>query len=142
MEILNPYTEKGDINIIYSGFMEEWSGKDAAYYTEKILQFSGEEIDAIISANDRLTGGIVETLQKYNLEKKIPVTGLDAEIQACKRILNGEQIMTIYNPVKELAYKSAEIAFQLAKNKKIRITDSVFNGRQQIPALLLDPNCC
>ena len=43
MEILNAY--QNDINILYSGFMEEWSGKEAAYYTEKEIQFSGDEIN-------------------------------------------------------------------------------------------------
>jgi len=137
MKVLKPKAD--NINIVYSGFMDGWSGKEAAFYTEKIINLSDANIVVVISSYDGLTDGIVETLKKHNLENEVFVTGQDAELAACARILQGGQIMTIYKPGKELASRTAQIAFSLAKGKEIQLTDSVFNGRQLIPTILLNP---
>jgi D-xylose transport system substrate-binding protein len=137
MEVLKPKAD--NVNIVYSGFMDGWSGKEATFYIEKIINLSGVKIDAIISSYDGLSDGIIEVLKKYNLENDVLVTGQDAELAACARIMVGEQVMTIYKPGKEIAYHCAEIAVKIANHEKLQISDSVFNGRQLVPTLLLAP---
>ena len=119
--------------------MEDWLGSNAAFYTDKILEFSNLEVDVIISMYDGLTDGIVSVLRERNLAGKILVTGQDAEIAACNRIMTGEQAMTIYKPGKALAYKCAEIVQQLIKNEKIPDLRYVNNGRIDVPSIILDP---
>ena len=131
--------EKGEISILYSGFMDGWSGIEAEFYTDKIIRLSEKRPDVILSAYDGLTDGIVSALKKYNLVKKVLLTGQDAEINACVRIMNGTQAMTIYKPGKELAYKCAEISIQMAKNENIEFKDSIYTGTKQTASLLLDP---
>ena len=47
-----------------------------------------------------------------------PVTGQDAEAAAIQRILVGEQLMTVYQPIKKIADTSAELAVALAKGEQ------------------------
>jgi ABC-type xylose transport system substrate-binding protein len=65
---------------------------------------------------------------------------LDAEPIALKRILNGDQTMTVYMSIKKLAYANAELAVQIAKKQKIntdfKLTD---NGRIKVPTIVLEP---
>jgi D-xylose transport system substrate-binding protein len=119
--------------------MDEWSGDNAAYYTNKILEFSNEKIDAIVSPYDGLSDGIIAELQKRGMEKNTLVTGQDAEIAACNRIINNKQSMTIYNPVKYLAYNCIEVAFRILKNEKIPNLKYTYNGRIEVPSVLLNP---
>ncbi|MFN8255056.1 MAG: substrate-binding domain-containing protein [Bacteroidales bacterium] len=139
MKVLQPYIDAKEINIVFSGFMDDWSGVNAAYYTNKILEFSNEKIDAIVSPYDGLSDGIVAELQKRDMEKNTIVTGQDAEIAACNRILNEQQSMTIYNPVKYLAYNCIEVAFRILKNEKISNLKYTYNGRIDVPSVLLNP---
>jgi len=139
IKVLQPSIDSKKINIIYSGYMEEWSGKNAAYFTERILEFSNVDIHAIISTYDGLSDGISDVLNKKGLTDKIPITGQDAEIAACYRILNNRQAMTIYKPGKALAYKCAEIIIKTVKNEKIVDLKYTNNGRIDVPSIILDP---
>ncbi len=139
MKVLQPHIDANEINIVYSGFMDDWSGVNAAFYTNKILEFGNTKIDVIISPYDGLSDGIISVLKDEGLVDSILVTGQDAEIAACHRIMNNEQSMTIYNPVKHLAYKCIEIAVQILKNEKIADLKYTNNGRIDVPSILLDP---
>ncbi len=139
IKVLKPFIDSKKITIVYSGFMDDWLGINAAYYTDKILEFSNVKIDVIISMYDGLSDGIVSVLETKDLSDKILVTGQDAEIGACNRIMNGKQAMTIYKPGKLLAYKCAEIVLQLVKNEKIVNLKYINNGRIDVPSVILDP---
>lgn len=139
MKMLQPYIDTKEINIVYSGFMDDWSGENAEYYTNKIIEFSGLKIDAFISPYDGLSDGITSVLKEKGLVNNVIVTGQDAEIAACNRIMNDEQSMTVYNPVKHLAYKCIEVAVQMLKNEKISDLKYTNNGRIDVPSVLLNP---
>jgi D-xylose transport system substrate-binding protein len=68
------------------------------------------------------------------------MTGQDAELAACRNIVQGYQTMTIYKSVKTLAYKAAEIAIKISNNEKIAdATGKVWNGQIDVPSILLEP---
>lgn len=135
---LQPSIDNGNINIIYTEFVENWSGENAAFTTKKIIELSGERIDVIISQYDGMTDGIVRTLENKNV-KNVLLTGQDAEIAACNRILNGKQAMTIYKPVIIMANKCVEITFDLLKNGKTVTSNTIYNGKSYIPTRLFTP---
>ncbi len=139
MKVLQPHIDSKKINIVYSGYMEGWSGDNAAYYANKIIEFGDTEIDVFLSQYDGLSDGIVRVLKERGLEKKMLVTGQDAEIAACNRIINDEQTMTIYKPLKKLAERCAKLVFELMNNSAIDGLKSTNNGRVEVPTILLDP---
>ena len=86
-----------------------------------------------------MAGGIIETLKERNLEKKILVTGGDADLAACWRILNDLQCMTVYKPSKLIAEKCAELTYAIASGEKMEGLIDIYNGRKNVPSLIIEP---
>ena len=84
-------------------------------------------------------GGVIEALAAQGLAGKIPVAGQDADLAAAQRIVEGTQTMTIYKPIKTLAYEAARVAIKMAKGETIPTDRTVNNGKLEIPSLLLRP---
>src|SRR5690606_39879715 len=67
------------------------------------------------------------------------ITGQDAELIALKNIISGNQAMTVYKPIKELAYRAAEIAMDFAHGKKPKKSSKLKTGEIEVDAILLNP---
>ncbi len=138
--VLLPHVKKGDIKILYKSFIEEWSGDNAAYELDQCLAFSEEKPDVILAAYDGIADGAIKILEKYNYAGDVLVTGQDAELRAIKNIINETQLMTVYHPLKAVAYRAAEIAFNMAKDimpdkSELSYTD---NGIINVPTIKLN----
>ncbi|MFN8255822.1 MAG: substrate-binding domain-containing protein [Bacteroidales bacterium] len=139
-KVLDPMVDSKKAKIIYSGFMDSWSGDEAAFTVNEIIGLYGKNFDAIFVANDGMAKNVIEVLRQKNLAGKVLVTGLDAEAGACRMILSGEQSMTVYMSIKQLAYKSAELAMEVARKSSVsEKLGKINNGRNDIPSLMLDP---
>ena len=69
------------------------------------------------------------------------MTGQDAELAGIQRILTGEQLMTVYQPLIQIAESAAELAVPIAQGKTPRPSSrpqKVDNGQKQVPSKLLD----
>jgi D-xylose transport system substrate-binding protein len=137
--ILQPYVREGKIKIAYETWAEDWCPGAAYQYLQKLLA-AGKKFNAVIAANDSLASAAIEALAEWRLAGKIPVVGHDADLSACQRIVEGTQLMTVYKPLRKLAYRAADLAFGLAADKKIK-TNAVrtFNGKYRIPSEIISP---
>jgi D-xylose transport system substrate-binding protein len=79
----------------------------------------------------------VQALAGQKLAGKVPVTGQDAELAACKRIIAGTQLMTIYKPYNAIATGAAKLASDLLKGNKITFKSEKAEGG--VEQILLDP---
>jgi D-xylose transport system substrate-binding protein len=138
--IIEPLIQNKNVDIVFSCFIDSWNPEDAAYYAKKVLELSDKPIDAFIVANDGMASPIAEVLRNNQLLDKTMITGLDADINACSRILKGEQSMTVFMSIKNIATTSAELAMKIAKNQTIEYKLlQVSNGRGNVPSIILDP---
>ncbi|MDZ5473641.1 D-xylose ABC transporter substrate-binding protein [Bacillus sp. 31A1R] len=137
--VLQPLIDKGDIQVVYDQWTENWSPENARLNMEAALKINNNEIDAIIAANDSTAGGVIEALAAQGLAGKIPVAGQDADLAAAQRIVEGIQTLTIYKPIRTLAYEAATAAVQMAKGEVIVTDRKINNGKLDIPSLLLPP---
>jgi D-xylose transport system substrate-binding protein len=137
--VLQPFIDRGDIQIVYDQWTENWDPENARSYMEAALKINKNEIDAVIAANDATAGGVIEALAAQGLTGKIPVAGQDADLAAAQRIVEGTQTMTIYKPIKTLAYEAATVAIKMVNGETIPTDRKVNNGKLQIPSLLLPP---
>ena len=70
----------------------------------------------------------------------ILVSGQDAETDACKRIMQGKQTMTVYKYIESLANATTNIAISLAENGSIPYSQTTINnGKIMVPSIQL-PN--
>jgi D-xylose transport system substrate-binding protein len=96
--------------------------------------------DAVYVANDGMAGGVIAAMKAAGIDpKKVLVTGQDAEATGVQRILSGEQLMTVYQPIPKIAATSADLAVPLAQGKQppAITTGKTDNGSGQVPSVLL-----
>ena len=129
----------GKIKIIYNVYIEDWKAENARFEFEKVLKLSKYKPDVVLASNDGMASGVIEVLKKNGLAGKVLVTGQDADLSACKKIVEGSQTMTVYKPLKKEGEIAAEIAVKTAKNEPTHTTSKVFNGRKEVPSVLIDP---
>lgn len=138
MEVLNPLIKKGSVKLVIDEFMTDWKPEEA-YKTIKNYLSSGKKLDAIVAANDGTAFGAIRALKEYNLDGKIPVSGQDAELSACQRVVQGTQTLTVYKPIPALAEKAAEIAVALARGEVPMSNNKTNNGKIDVQSFFLDP---
>jgi len=136
--VINRLVQQNKIKVIHEDWATDWKPEEAKRITNAAITKYGKNIFAILSSNDGLAGGAIQALIEEGIQGKVMVTGQDADLLACQRIVAGTQSMTIYKPIKRLAEKAAEIAMDMAKRKPLIANSSVDNGFKKVPSILLD----
>lgn len=140
LKTLDPFLKSGKISIEYNTYIENWSGDNAKQEMGKYLDLSSSKPDVILSSYDGMTTSVIELLKEHNLNKEVLITGQDAEIDACRNIVKGDQAMTVYKSLKNLAYKAAELSIKITRREKISdVTVKINNGSVDVTSILLDP---
>jgi D-xylose transport system substrate-binding protein len=140
MKVLKLHVDRHEIEILSDQYAADWQPVEALKIMENALTRQSNRVDAVVAANDGLAGGAIQALAEQGLAGKVVVTGQDAELTACQRIVAGSQSMTVYKPLKELASKAAEIAVAMAKKQPWEKPARVLNnGFKDVPSFLLDP---
>ena len=140
MNVLKPRVDRREIEIVTDQYAADWQPVEALKIMENALTRSDNRVDAVVAANDGLAGGAIQALAEQGLAGKVVVTGQDAELSACQRVVAGTQSMTIYKPIRKLARKAAEIAVAMARKQPIgTVADRLDNGFKQVPSLLIEP---
>ncbi len=138
MGVLQPYVDGGQIKIVGEFWVDGWRDELAYQYVSEMID-EGTKIDAIIAADDRLAEGAINALSENRLAGQVFVTGQDAELAACQRIVQGTQSMTVYKPISVLAEGAAEIAVKLANGKDIGKHDTISDGTYMIDYIVFEP---
>jgi D-xylose transport system substrate-binding protein len=138
MEVLKPAVASGAVKIVAEPWVEGWDTATAARLMADVLKKT-KNIAAVVASNDSIAKGAIEALSALKLAGKVPVSGQDAEIEACQRIVAGTQAMTVYKPLKTLARMAGGAAVSLAKGQPIESLVKVNNGKKDVSARLLDP---
>lgn len=135
--ILDPLVEKNRIQIIHEDWAQDWKPENAKKIMNAALSSKGKTIHAVLASNDSTAGGAVQALLEEGLAGKLPVTGQDAELAACQRILAGTQAMTVYKPIRQLATAAADTAIRLALRRPVVVARTVHNGEVDVPTILV-----
>lgn len=113
----------------------DWSpDKAQAWVTDQLTQH-GRAVDGIVAANDGTAGGAISAARAAGLDPVPPVTGQDAELAAIQRIVEGDQLMTVYKEFRQQAGTAAEVAVRVLRGESPAMTSRV----DGVPALLLTP---
>ncbi|MPY57451.1 substrate-binding domain-containing protein [Streptomyces spongiae] len=110
--------------------------------TSAISALGADNIDGVYAANDGLAAGSISALRANKVSPLPPVTGQDAELDAVRRIVAGDQYMTVYKPFAPEASAGAAMAVAAARGESL---DAVGKDRvrastgKTVPAVLLTP---
>jgi D-xylose transport system substrate-binding protein len=135
--------EERGAEIVKSYDTPDWSPDRAQQEMEQSITSLGEDgFDAVYVANDGMAGGAIAALKGAGIDPATRfVTGQDAELAGVQRILTGEQLMTVYQPIIQIAETAAELAVPIAQGEEPPADvapDEVDNGAKQVPSRLLD----
>ncbi|MGH2952775.1 MAG: sugar ABC transporter substrate-binding protein [Solirubrobacterales bacterium] len=121
----------------------DWLPENAQREMDQAITALGEDgFEAVYAANDGTAGGAIAALKAAGIDPaQKPVTGQDAELAAIQRVLDGEQFVTVYKPIKPLAESAAELAVAIANGEEPPeglINGEEDNGTEQVPTVFLD----
>jgi len=136
-EALQPALARGEVELLGESWTANWFPQ-RAYQTIKELLEAGKIPDVIIASNDGTAGGVVQALEEFNLTGKVLVTGMDAELSAIKRIVQGKQTITFYMPIQLQAVRAAEASLLLLRSEPIFGSENLIENQDyQVPSILL-----
>ena len=132
--------EENKVEIADVYYVDGWKAELAGDYIYENMDIV-EQVDAIMCGNDDLASKVVFALSEKRLAKKKYVAGQDADLEACQRIVEGTQLMTVYKPIEKLAREAAGAAVALAKDEEID-SDSIAEYESEkgpVPYLMIEP---
>ena len=131
--------EDNQVTILDSMHADGWKAELASAYVYDHMDIVSEA-DAIMCGNDNLASKVVHALKEKRLAGEIMVAGQDADLEACQRIVEGTQVMTVYKPVEKLARKAAECAVLLAEGRGLpEEAGTIESGAYEVPYIGLEP---
>ncbi len=130
--------EANNITILDSMHADGWRAELAANYVYEHTDIV-QNANAIMCGNDNLASQVVHALAEKRLAGNVLVVGQDADLEACQRIVEGTQLMTVYKPVEKLAQKAAECAVMMAQGDKLHTTETINDGTYDVPYISLEP---
>jgi D-xylose transport system substrate-binding protein len=119
----------------------DWTPAKAQSEMDQAISALGKDgFVGVYAANDGTGGGAIAAMKGAGIDPSTrPTTGQDAELAAIQRILAGEQYMTVYKPIKQLAEKAAEWAVGLANGEKPSDASATENnGKVDVPTIKID----
>lgn len=131
--------KKRGVEIVDKAHADGWKAELAADYIYEHPDVL-DSIDGIMCGNDNIATMVIRTLAEKRLAGKIKIVGQDADLEACQRIVEGTQVMTVYKPVEKLAQAAATYACQFAENGELNGVEKTINdGTYDVPCVVLEP---
>jgi D-xylose transport system substrate-binding protein len=140
MSVLRPLFKSGARKVVGPAngtWTPGWNPPTAQTEMEQLLTKFHNKIDAVLSANDGMAGGIIAALTAVH--KKVPVTGQDASLEGIQNIIRGTQGMSVFKDIRLQAPAAAKITAALLAGKSTLpgVNKKVNNGAGSIPSVIL-----
>lgn len=120
-----------------------WSPENAhANMSAAISALGADRISGVLAANDAIAAGVISAFKKAGVRDLPPITGQDADLEAVRRIVKGEQYMTVYKPFEREAAAAAAMAVAVGRGEgadEVSTTTLDSPTTEDIPSILLTP---
>ena len=115
LDILGAAIKKGDIKVVGEQYTDGWRPEVAQKNMEQILTRTNNKVDAVVSSNDGMAGGVIAALAAVGLAGKVPVSGQDGDIAALNHVAKGNQTVSVWKDARDLGRAAGEVAVALAR---------------------------
>ena len=126
-----------DIEVVDTCYASEWKGEEAFNYLSSNPK-EADRVAAVMCGNDSLAGQAVRYYAEKRKAGDVIIVGQDADLDACQRIVEGTQAMTVYKPIERLARRAAQCAIDLARGNTIE-AGTVNDGVNEVPFVNIEP---
>jgi D-xylose transport system substrate-binding protein len=114
-EVIGDAVDAGDIEIVGETFTDNWDPEIAQDHTEQFLTQADNDVQAVLSENDGMAGGVIAALEAQGLAGEVPVSGQDGDAAALNRVALGTQTVSVWKDAFALGQAAGAIAVQLAQ---------------------------
>src|SRR4249919_311400 len=115
-EVLQDALDSGDIVNVGESYTDNWDPAIAQTNMEQFLTDNNNNVDAVLSENDGMAGGVVAALEAQGLAGKVPVSGQDGDQPALNRVALGTQTVSVWKDARELGKAAGDAAIALCAN--------------------------
>jgi D-xylose transport system substrate-binding protein len=112
-EVIGEAVAAGEIEIVGETYTDNWDPAIAQTSMEQFLTAENNDIDAVLSENDGMAGGVIAALEAQGLAGQIPVSGQDGDQSALNRVALGTQTVDVWKDARELGTAAGEAAISL-----------------------------
>ena len=131
------------ITIVGEDYTDNWDASIAQTNTEQFLTAANNDVQAVLSENDGMAGGVVAALAAQGLAGQVPVSGQDGDLAALNRIALGTQTVDVWKDARLLGTAAGEAAVQLCANPDITAVEGTapFTSPEgnELTSILLEP---
>jgi D-xylose transport system substrate-binding protein len=132
------------IKIVGETYTDNWTPSLAQTEMEQFLTANNNDVDAVLSENDGMAGGVIAALTAQGLNGKVAVSGQDGDAANLNLVAKGDQTVDVWKDARELGKAAGEAAIQLCADKDVsKVTGaSPFTtpGNNSVSSILLKPN--
>jgi D-xylose transport system substrate-binding protein len=115
-KVIGDAVKAGDIKIVSETYTDNWDPAKAQTTMEQVLSAENNKVDAVLSENDGMAGGVIAALTAQGLEGKVPVSGQDGDLPNLNKVALGTQTVDVWKDARELGKSAGESALALCKN--------------------------
>jgi D-xylose transport system substrate-binding protein len=142
-KIIKDAVTSGDIKIVGETYTDNWDPAKAQTETEQFLTAANNDVQAVLSENDGMAGGVVAALTAQGLAGKVAVSGQDGDQAALNRVALGTQTVDVWKDARLLGKTAGEAAAALCKDKDVKNVSGTAPfttpGGNEVTSILLKP---
>jgi len=143
-EIIKAAVASGDIKNVGETYTDNWDPAKAQTEMEQFLTANSNKVDAVLSENDGMAGGVVAALTAQGMQGKVAVSGQDGDAPALNRVALGTQLVDVWKDARLLGKAAGEAAVQLCGGATVdKITGAApfkTPGGNTLSSILLKPD--
>jgi D-xylose transport system substrate-binding protein len=118
-EIIKDAVASGAIKNVGETFTDSWKPALAQTEMEQFLTANNNKVDAVLSENDGMAGGVIAALTAQGLNGKVPVSGQDGDQAALNNVALGNQTVDVWKDSRVLGKTAGEAAMQLCNSTDV-----------------------
>ena len=142
-QVIGDAVAAGDIEIVFEEYTDNWDPALAQTNMEQALTAANNDVQAVLSENDGMAGGVVAALEQQGLAGQVPVSGQDGDQAALNRVASGTQSVSVWKDARELGFAAGTAAVALAQGTAPGDVEGVVEfespGGNTMTSILLEP---
>ena len=112
-EVLADALKSGAIRSVGETYTDQWDPDLAKTETEAFLRKNAGALDAVLSENDGMAGGVIAALASHKLAGKVAVSGEDGDAVALNEVALGRQTVDVWKDSRMLGKAAGDAALAL-----------------------------
>ena len=142
-EVLAAAVKSGAIRNIGESYTDNWNPDLARKEIETFLAANGNTVDAVLSQNDAMAGGVIAALADHQLDGKAAVSGQDGDETGLRDVALGRQTVDVWKDARALGKAAGNAAVQLCGGATVETISGTApfttpTGKT-VPSILIEP---